>query len=379
MRIAYVCQDRGIPLLGVKGASVHVREITTALQERGHRVSLLGASLGTGNAPPRLETVRTFDERVGESEKFLDEFFRTESIEAVVERYALESGAARRVSESQQLPYVLEVNSPLVLEAALYRGLKTVDSALKAEARLFASAGAIGVVSRALADYVRARAPNVPVAVVRNGVDLARFSFDGEVSTGMRPPDAVTIGFVGSMKRWHGVEDLVSAFIQVADERSDAHLVLVGTGPEESTVAKRAGASRHGARIHLIGGQPHSQIPRFLRSFAIGVAPYRPSPDFYFCPLKILEYLAVGLPTVYPALGELPEIVGHGGVAYEPGNIDSLAQTLIGLVAKPARRSAMRSAAISRREEFGWDRTAEQVERLIVEAAARVVAVAQRN
>jgi glycosyltransferase involved in cell wall biosynthesis len=176
------------------------------------------------------------------------------------------------------------------------------------------------------------------------------------------------------MKRWHGVEDLVSAFFQVAEKSPDAHLVLVGTGPEERAVGERAAASRHAARIHLLGGRAHAEIPRLLRSFAIGAAPYRPSPDFYFCPLKILEYLGAGLPTVYPAIGDLPEIVGDAGVAYKPANIDSLAQTLLALLAEPARRSALRAAAISRREEFGWDRTAERVESLVARASARVAA-----
>jgi glycosyltransferase involved in cell wall biosynthesis len=314
------------------------------------------------------------DERADEGEKALDEIFRKERIEAVVERYALESGAARRVSESQRLPYVLEVNSPLVLEAARYRGLENVDSALKAEARLFASAGAIAVVSRALEAYVRERAPKVPLAVVRNGVDLLRFSADGEVSTFGLPPGAVTIGFVGSMKRWHGVDDLVSAFFRVAKKSPEAHLVLVGTGPEERAVGEQAAASRHATRIHLLGGRSHAEIPRLLRSFAIGAAPYRPSPDFYFCPLKILEYLGAGLPIVYPAIGDLPETVGDAGIPYKPANIDSMAQALLALLAQPARRNALRAAAISRREEFGWDRTAERIESLVAHASARAAA-----
>ena len=49
MNIAYVCVDRGIPLLGTKGASVHVRAITTALAARGHQVHVCCARLGDGN------------------------------------------------------------------------------------------------------------------------------------------------------------------------------------------------------------------------------------------------------------------------------------------------------------------------------------------
>jgi len=50
MKIAYLCADRGIPVLGDKGASVHVREFVSALVGLGHEVTLLCAERGSGNA-----------------------------------------------------------------------------------------------------------------------------------------------------------------------------------------------------------------------------------------------------------------------------------------------------------------------------------------
>src|SRR5207247_4557317 len=40
MRLLYVSADPGIPVLGHKGASVHVRELVTALSAEGARVAL---------------------------------------------------------------------------------------------------------------------------------------------------------------------------------------------------------------------------------------------------------------------------------------------------------------------------------------------------
>ena len=44
MKIAYICADPGVPVLGNKGASVHVREFTNALVELGHQVHIYGAA-----------------------------------------------------------------------------------------------------------------------------------------------------------------------------------------------------------------------------------------------------------------------------------------------------------------------------------------------
>ena len=40
MKILYLCPDLGIPVLGRKGASVHVRELIAAFGRAGHRVVL---------------------------------------------------------------------------------------------------------------------------------------------------------------------------------------------------------------------------------------------------------------------------------------------------------------------------------------------------
>src|SRR5262245_48503576 len=40
MRILYLCPDLGIPVLGRKGASIHVRSLAAALARAGHSVIL---------------------------------------------------------------------------------------------------------------------------------------------------------------------------------------------------------------------------------------------------------------------------------------------------------------------------------------------------
>lgn len=52
MKILYLNADSGIPVLGDKGASVHVREFTAAAAALGHEVVLACAALGEGNPPP---------------------------------------------------------------------------------------------------------------------------------------------------------------------------------------------------------------------------------------------------------------------------------------------------------------------------------------
>ena len=55
LSIAYVSADRGVPVGGTKGASIHVRGVAGALDRRGHRVSLLAARV-EGEAATAWET-----------------------------------------------------------------------------------------------------------------------------------------------------------------------------------------------------------------------------------------------------------------------------------------------------------------------------------
>ncbi|HET6795038.1 MAG TPA: glycosyltransferase family 4 protein, partial [Acidimicrobiales bacterium] len=357
MRILYLCADRGIPLLGAKGASVHVRAISSALQARGHDVTVACARTGSGNPPPEVEQVVELA-RAGPGD--ISPLVAATGAEAVVERYSLCATAGLEAARAAGVPLVVEVNAPLVWEAARYRGFTDIAAGLAAETALFEGATAVPTVSRALQRYVSSVAPATPVHWVPNGVDPDRFHTPPAAVPGVGP-DATVVGFVGSMKPWHGVADLLAAFGQLAASYPGLHLVVAGSGPEEGPVRDAVPAAL-AARVHLLGALPHSDIPGLVARFDIAVAPYRPSEDFYFCPLKVLEYLAAGRPVVYPELGDMPELVGPGGEPFAPGDVGAMAEAIGRRAGRPEDRARMGRAARQSGARWTWDRAAADVE-----------------
>ena len=363
MKLAYVCLDRGIPLLGHKGASVHVRAISAALGARGHEVVVACARVGEGNPAPAVHEIVEVGPSAGEEQ--MERLLRLSGAEAVVERYALESGPTRGASARLGLPHILEVNAPLVWEAHRHRGLADLTPALERERWIFARADVIAVVSRALVGYVRTVAPAAQVEWVPNGVDCDRFAAAAPARLPV-PAGSVVVGFVGSMKAWHGVDDLVTAFGSLLPAAHNAHLVLAGSGPEEATVAARVQSDPVlRERIHLLGALRHDLVPSLLAAVDVGAAPYRPSDDFYFCPLKALEYLAAGVPTVHPGLGDLPELVGDAGLAYPAGDTSALASVLGRLIADVRLRAELATRAGRRARLWTWDRAAQRLEDMV--------------
>jgi glycosyltransferase involved in cell wall biosynthesis len=369
MRIAYLCLDRGVPVAGGKGASVHVRSITTALAQRGHEVVLTCANLGEGNSLPpvaRIEEVGTDPDAHPDK---LEAIFRAEAVDVVLERYSLESGPTGYVCAGLGVPLVLEVNAPIVHEAARYRGLREVDEALAREREVFESARAITAVSETLVGYARHVAPRTPAVCIANGVDLERFA-NAVPARLTDDPHSLVIGFTGSMKAWHGVDDLLEAFATLTLEYPALRLVVAGSGPELAATREQVARRHLGARVVLPGALPHEQIPGVVQGFDIGVAPYRPNDMFYFCPLKVLEYLGAGVPIVFPALGDLGAIVADAGVSYEPGSVESLTQALGRLIVDARLRDDLARRARLRAPDYSWARTAQQTEALLAASIA---------
>jgi glycosyltransferase involved in cell wall biosynthesis len=359
VNILYVCADRGIPLLGHKGASAHVRAITSALQARGEIVTVAIRTLGAGNPAPNVNRIEMLPDARADAARRLIDLAQREGIDIILERYSLDSGAARIAALDLDLPFVLEVNAPLVSEARRFRGLQD-PLADEFERETFRHADHVQVVSTRLRSHVHELAPQTPCTWIPNGVDIEAF----RRARPQRVEGAggrLVIGFVGSMKPWHGVGDLLDAFVGVNRHRSDVVLVLVGGGPFEDDVRRFASSPEMAGRVLHLGPVEHSRVAGIIKGFDVAVAPYVASPDFYFNPLKVLEYLAGGVPVVFSDQGDLGDLVGTGGVGVPPGDAEALADAILRLLDDAPLRERMAGEGSRRVASLGWDNVAERV------------------
>ena len=250
-----------------------------------------------------------------------------------------------RFARRAGIPGVLEVNAPLIEEQAEHRALCHRSSAGRIAMLNFSAAHTIVAVSTGVADYVK-RFPGTDsrLAVIPNGVDPSRF-----LSATAQPPRSrgFTLGFVGTLKPWHGVPTLVDAFAQLYREDPTTRLLVVGDGPLRAWLEhslETFGIS-HASRI--TGAVSPQNIPALLASMDAAVAPYAARPDFYFSPLKILEYMAAGLPIVASRIGQIQELISDGetGLLCDPDNPRSLVERLRRLRDDASLRSRLGAAA----------------------------------
>lgn len=374
MRVAYVCADPGVPVFGAKGSSVHVQSVLRALLRRGARVTLFAARFD-GPPPPGLEAVaRQALPRppkgepaareaalLGANRALAAALEREGPFDMVYERYSLWSYAAMEHAYARGLPGLLEVNAPLIEEQARHRVLVDRAGAERVAWRAFGAASALLAVSEGVADYLRgSRAAHGRVAVVPNGVDPARFAARPRA----RRDGAFTVGFVGTLKPWHGLDVLLPAFALLRERAPEARLLLVGDGPERGAVERQAAALGLAGAVELTGAVRPDEVPALLGRMDVGTAPYPALERCYFSPLKLFEYMAAGLPVAASRVGQAAAVVDHGrsGLLCPPGDAGALAEALATLHADPALRARLGAAA--RRDALAhhtWDAVAGRI------------------
>ena len=373
MRIVYVCADRGIPLLGDKGASVHLRSLSAALAKRGNEVCLACHNLTGQNPTPVGVKVALLPDPGQDGEKWLSAFCREMGAEVVMERYSLSSSQGRAAATSLGIPLVLEVNAPLVDEAARYRNLDDLDNWRAWERRILSGADRVIGVSAGIKSHLESLGVEAKrITVIHNGANVLRFrgSDGAAVRARHHLGRALVIGFSGSLKPWHGVDSLLEA---VASLSSRPRLLIVGDGPQADTLRRQSVTLGIADRTTFAGAVPHHLMPGYLGAMDLGVAPYVAQSEFYFSPLKVVEYLAAGLPVVATDQGDLKELVGDAGILVPAGDIPSLARALGGLCADAAERRRLSAAAGARSLDYDWGSIAERVES-VLRAAHRVAA-----
>lgn len=377
MRVAYVSADPGVPVFGRKGSSVHVQGVVRALRRRGDEVVIFTARRG-GDAPADLADVGVVDlpraksRDPAERERALRTFDADLAnalavhgpFDLVYERYSLWStagmaGAARTV---------LEVNAPLVDEQALHRTLVDRPAAERGAVTAIRRAGLVVCISEQVAEWVRGLVPDARLAVVPNGVDRDR------VWRGPRlHDDGFTVGFVGTLKPWHGLDVLADAYAELATNGDGWHLLVVGDGPHGEPLRRRLERLGVDGSVTWTGSVDPADVVLHLARMDVAVAPYPARDGFYFSPLKVLEYLAAGVPVVASAVGEVPALVEHGrtGLLVEPGDATALAQALWMLRADERLRDRLAAAAPTAVRGRTWDDVVATILRLSVPAGVR--------
>lgn len=186
------------------------------------------------------------------------------------------------------------------------------------------------------------------VTYVPHGVDWEHFhkAINSDVPRPADIPDngRPVIGFIGLIDTWIDL-DLLSA---VARAHPEADLVLIGASrvPLDALTAL--------PNVRALGRKPFSELPAYLRTFAVSLVPFRLN-DLTLAvnPIKLREYLSAGVPVVTTALPELLPFRGVTGVDVVDTQAEFVA-AVSRLLASPMSSSGRVALSESMRNE-SWE------------------------
>ncbi|PKO02582.1 MAG: hypothetical protein CVU43_07120 [Chloroflexi bacterium HGW-Chloroflexi-5] len=279
------------------------------------------------------------------------------------ERSSRLHSSSLRLAKKHGIPYVLEWKDNIL---SLYGNSFFKIYAKYIEKRKITEANYIVVESTHLANTLAMewKINRNRFLVAINGVDTDEFSTNDE----MKQTERKTIGikksnwvvvYVGSFTWYHNVNFLIEAAKIIFNEKQikDVIFLMVGDGLKQMECIELVKKYQIEDNFRFIGKKNQVDIPHILQACDVAVLP-----DCLeiICPIKVQEYMSVGLPVLVPDYQANKEVVTdmQDGVLFKPKEPSDIAKKLTALYIDQVNAKKIgANARITALGKFTWEKT----------------------
>jgi len=369
MKLLHIWNTVSFPAAGGSGSQSHNTFLKRAFSNLGHEV--VPFALGSGSGAPdagmqkhraayhRLRRVlpATVTEWVRDLYSVLYDFRSRKAIGALIaqeqpdfvyERFSDYHAGGWQAARAAHLPYVLEIHDPPEARAFFARRANFEWYNRRLQRRITRDADAVVVVSSFLQKFLeKGGVPTENILMLPNGVNLELFRKTGrrdELRRKLGVEDALVVGFVGSMRSYHGADMIAPLCRLIEQERRDVRYLMVGSlraypGGEEAyrDLLRQAGIED---RVVITGGLPVEQVPSHIEAMDICIMP---DSNHYGSPIKLFEYGALAKPCVFPRYGPVEDVLTHevNALIFEPKSVEALAAEVLKLAQSESLREQL--------------------------------------
>jgi glycosyltransferase involved in cell wall biosynthesis len=201
---------------------------------------------------------------------------------------------------------------------------------------------------------VRHGCPRDRFTVVMNAPDPALFERQAA------PPNGrFCLVYHGTVARRHGLEVAIRAIDLARQTHPDIAMKIVGDGDDIERIAGLV--SERGLEDHVEvrrGFVPVEELRPILADATVGLVPLVADPfTRYMLPVKLLEYVALGIPAICTRTSTVAAYFDDDAIAFfESGDAEELARRIVDLRGDPERRRRMVVASQRFLDVHSWPR-----------------------
>jgi glycosyltransferase involved in cell wall biosynthesis len=369
---------------GNRGGNPDVVDLSHKLEKRGHNIVVLSTSFGNDEGYQNDQNVKIFrlkpiyyfsgfDYGVSfpliKLQKLLKEY-QIDVVHGVME-FGTQTFSAVVPSRFRKKPYVFTIQG-----ASITSGSPSVDALMTTFDHTVAKflsvmSKRIIVLSEKLswrAQQIGASPSKIRVVptTVRYKDEFDPTRYDSERTRRELGLDGDTvIGYVGRLVRLKGLAYLLRAFEKLLKDSHSIHLLIVGYGPERSSI--ESAVSKLGLKTTITGWVERRNVPHYVSAMDILVNPSLTEG----LPLTVMEAMAMQKPVVATDVGGTSDLISNGlnGFLVPPHDTRSISTAINTLLLDPRLRHTMGIAGRRIIEEnFSWDVIVPKVEKVYEEA-----------
>jgi len=182
---------------------------------------------------------------------------------------------------------------------------------------------------------------------------------------------AFWIGFAGRLVEEKGIHDLLRA-LYLVPEHLNVRVVIIGSGPQEEDLHRHIESLAIAEKIRFVPFVKSCDMPGWLQALDVLCLPSLTRSNWKEQFGRVLvEAMAAEAVVVGSSSGEIPRVIGDGGVVFPEGDHVQLGKIFTELASDPAQRESLQSkAAIRVRKNFSNAVLADRFADLFHEVAA---------
>jgi glycosyltransferase involved in cell wall biosynthesis len=194
-------------------------------------------------------------------------------------------------------------------------------------------------------------------------VDLSQFEKLDELSASERTRNELckSVVYAGSLYPGRGIEQMLAA----AAVLKDVNFICIGGRDFEVAQHKNQTGAKRLTNVSFVGYVPNKEVPSYLTSADILVAPYTNQCEAidgtltidYASPMKLFEYMAAGKPIVASGIGAIRDVLQHeqNALLVREGSVDDIVDSIRRLLGDPHLAVKLGRAARENAKTYSWE------------------------